>query len=185
MEIDPLSTEEIDDFINACDDESDKLIALLGIYAGLRAGEIAHIRKDWVRFQEQAIRIPPEQPCSCGPCKKEGIWKPKTKRSSRTVHVKDPALMTILKKYFTLYDKNQITSRQGVSNRVRKIANDAGIVRKVTAHSLRHTFGTILARKRMSINTIMAEMGHSRPDTALIYVHFVGRDAEREMEEKW
>lgn len=187
MSIDPMSTEEIDDFINACNDENDKMVAYLGVYAGMRAGEIAHIQKNWVRFQERVIRIPSQQSCYCGECKKKrgDVWTPKTRQSSRTIHVVEPALMILLKQYFTLHDKFQLTSRTAIHGRVKKIAHRAGITRKVTAHSLRHTFGTVLARKFVSESTIMSEMGHARSDTVRIYIHFVGRDAEKEMKEKW
>ncbi len=45
-------------------------------------------------------------------------------------------------------------------------------VRKLSTHSLRHTYGTMLYRRGVDIKTIQTLMGHSTIDvTANIYTH--------------
>ena len=38
---------------------------------GLRGGELAHFRKDWVDFEKQVINIPAYQDCNCGYCRQQ------------------------------------------------------------------------------------------------------------------
>lgn len=70
-----------------------------------------------------------------------------------------------------------------VNRRIQKIADEAGIDRRVTAHALRHTYGCRLARMNFNPGTICDFMGHEDISMAKWYAEVAGvrkRDVMRE-----
>jgi site-specific recombinase XerD len=53
----------------------------------------------------------------------------------------------------------------------RKYADDAGLPKKLTFHSLRHTFATNLASSGVDAWTIQTLLGHKDPESTRVYVH--------------
>ena len=47
------------------------MICLLAGRLGLRAGEITHLRADWVNWDRKLIEFPKHEPCECGTCRRQ------------------------------------------------------------------------------------------------------------------
>lgn len=62
-------------------------------------------------------------------------------------------------------------SRNSVEKIVRDYATYAGIKKKVTPHTLRHTFATTLLKKWADIRSVQTLLGHSSITTTQIYTH--------------
>jgi site-specific recombinase XerD len=66
---------------------------------------------------------------------------------------------------------------------VAKYVKKAGIRKRVSVHTLRHTFGAHKADKHMNIATLQALMGHKRKETTLKYIHLARTNLRKEMVE--
>jgi integrase len=153
---------------------------LLGIFAGLRAGEILNCRWEWIR--------PPERIYQGGTITVQGGYKfqPKS-RQARTIPILKelkPFLISkrllkqtgyIIKPDVTEWNKTRWDCRKQF-NRVLELANCKKVNRyggykNVTPHVLRHTFCSLLAQKGVPAYDIQKFAGHSDLKVTEIYMH--------------
>jgi site-specific recombinase XerD len=108
----------------------------------------------------------------------------------RTVHLEKKATQA-LRAYLTdrprssdphLFLNYQGTglSVRGIMDLVEKYRNEAGITKKFSCHSLRHTCATYKASKGYTAVELQNLLGHEKPDTSMIYVH-LARDQKQLM----
>jgi len=65
-----------------------------------------------------------------------------------------------------------------VQKSIRKAAREAGIIKRVTSHTLRHSFATHLLQRGSDIRTVQDLLGHADVSTTMIYTHVVGRGGQ-------
>jgi integrase/recombinase XerC len=78
---------------------------------------------------------------------------------------------------------NEPISDRGVRKMVAKYLKLAGIKKKASCHSLRHTFATAKAQQGISAYRLRDWLGHSSLETTQIYIHLSKQNAQREMEQ--
>src|SRR3989344_971187 len=82
------------------------------------------------------------------------------------------------------YEKLRLTPRS-VQRIIKKYAVTAGIIgKKVSPHSLRHSFATDLLRNGADIRSVQAMLGHASVTTTQIYTHVTDKQL-REIHEKF
>ena len=78
----------------------------------------------------------------------------------------------------------QTLSTQCVRDLVNKYTAIAGISRKVTPHTFRHTFASMLVEEGVDLSHIQKYMGHSTISTTQIYLHISDQNARRVLMDK-
>ena len=101
-------------------------------HTGLRADEFAHMTDDWLDWQKDHLRVPGE----------EGDWTPKMSHATRTIPIKQPGTMRRLRGFFG-YNAEYSATRQTVTNRVKRVASETDVTKRVTPHVLRNTYETL------------------------------------------
>ncbi|MBD3615602.1 MAG: integron integrase [Gracilimonas sp.] len=66
-------------------------------------------------------------------------------------------------------------SNRYVQKRIKKAAKSAGINKKVTCHTLRHSFATHLLQNGYDIRTVQELLGHKNLKTTMIYTHVINK----------
>lgn len=83
-----------------------------------------------------------------------------------------------------LGDEKRRLSTVSIENLVRKYALKAGIIKKVTPHTLRHSYATELLINGADIRSVQEMLGHSSITTTQIYTHLTNKKL-REIHEKF
>jgi len=73
---------------------------------------------------------------------------------------------------------NQLSDRY-VQAMIRRYSSRAGITKKISPHTLRHTFATGLYKHTKDIIVVQQALGHSDLSTTMVYVHLASSDLEQ------
>lgn len=178
-----LSEEEINRLFNAIDGSTnsgsrDMAMLLIMYMAGLRVSELVNLRLSDVNVAKRLIKV------RSGKGDKE-----------RTVPVGEAALIAYedyvnlhrgetkdaeKSEYCFLNKFGEPISRVYFFLQVKKYAEMAGIGKKVSPHTLRHSFATHLLSHGASLRVVSSLLGHAHLETTEIYTHV---NSARAMEE--
>ncbi|MDG5491669.1 site-specific tyrosine recombinase/integron integrase [Psychroserpens sp. SPM9] len=78
--------------------------------------------------------------------------------------------------YFIENKQMQPYSAESVRAFLRRNCKKAGIIKRVTPHTLRHSYATHMLEQGVNIRYIQSLLGHSRPETTMIYTHIKRQD---------
>ena len=84
---------------------------------------------------------------------------------------------------FTSLDGSRPVNDRWLRRMVKRVAEQAGIVKDIHPHSLRHTFATDLLRSTKNLRLVQKALGHSNIETTMIYAHIVDEELESAMKE--
>lgn len=142
----------------ACLDLDERITIGGQLFLGLRVGELAHMRADWIT-QEGTLRIPSQMACNCAECARvrDGMWRPKTKAGARTLPIPQ-RLRKDLAELFKVKPYGLGISRTGLYYRTKTILKRAK-VKYGFPHALRATCATMLASGGMSAPALSYFMG--------------------------
>lgn len=75
--------------------------------------------------------------------------------------------------------KGKQLSDRYVQAMIRRYSRRAGIKKKISPHTLRHTFATQLYKHTKDIVVVQKALGHADLSTTMVYVHLVSSDVEQ------
>ena len=167
----PLSDDEVNRLVNACDTFREKFVVWTLLDTGLRLSEFAELKKENIWWQERRLVI----------YGKGGPYGKKTKR--RIIPMTERVRR--LFEYHFAFNNNTGMSKRTVERIVKRVANKACISKPVSPHVLRHTFAVNCIKKGISTRALQTLLGHDRLVTTELYLNLSPEDAIREFLDKW
>lgn len=149
----------------------DKAILELLFSTGLRVSELANLKRTDINLKKEEFSVRGKggkiRPIFTSESAREAIKAYIARRADP-----EPALFVSIpknKKALT-----QLTSRS-IERMIKKYAVRAGITKKITPHTLRHSFATDLLINGADIRSVQSMLGHSSITTTQIYTHITDR----------
>jgi site-specific recombinase XerD len=167
-----LTAEECFRIFRYVDNPKHKLLLLIGYGAGLRRSEIVSLKWADILFDEHQIHV------------KQG------KGNKDRMVMLPYSIVEYLRSYRQLYPsddwvfegqyKGEALSARTVQQVMHDAVAKAGLEKKATVHTLRHSFATHLLEGGTDIRYIQQLMGHASIKTTMIYTHITPK-AERKI----
>ena len=157
-----LSIQEVLSLIEVTKNIKHKTIIAMLYGSGLRIGELLHLQLKDFDFDRDQLHI-----------------RNAKGRKDRYASIAK-SLYPLLKSYYTSYKptvyfienpNGGLYSAGSVRSFLKKSCRAAGINKKVTPHTLRHSYATHLLEQGTDIRYIQELLGHSKPETTMIYTH--------------
>jgi integrase/recombinase XerD len=183
---DVLGVEEVQRLLNAPDARTPQGIrdaAMLEVLyaAGLRVSELVRLKIQDVHFDAGFVRVfgkgSKERVVPIGQYAREKIL-------FYLEHARGRLVRGQISPYLFLARAGRPMSRQGFWKLLRQHAASAGLLKKVTPHSLRHSFASHLLEGGADLRAVQLMLGHADISTTQIYTH-VTRDRLRELHRKF
>lgn len=187
-----LSTAEVEELLERASQSKksgmrDRAILELLYSTGLRVGELVKLNRDQISFVSGEFLVqgkggkarPVFMTSRAAGCLKQYLdsrkdnWRPLFINYGRSGKDKDVGS-----------GEHKRLSAVSVQNIVRRSAMLAGIMKKVTPHTLRHSFATNLLNKGADIRAVQEMLGHSSITTTQIYTHVTNKRL-KEIHEKF
>jgi integrase/recombinase XerC len=168
-------------------DEYTKMLSLAGanprdyavlqvfLQTGIRVSELAALRIDDIDLIKPAITV-----------RGKGRVEREIALEKKGIHALKSYLAirpdSISTRVFLNYQGEPISER-GIRKLVVKYRKEAGITKKASCHTLRHTFATYKAEKGVSAYQLQQWLGHANLNTTQIYVHLGKQNAKKIMQD--
>lgn len=168
-----LSTEEVDRIEGAIDlskpeGQRNKAIVEVLFSCGLRVSELVNLKLSNIFFEEEFVRV-------VGKGSKERLVpiSPKAIKELRHWFI-DRDRLNIKKgeeDYVFLNRRGAHLTRTMILIMLKRLAEEAGIQKTISPHTLRHSFATALLEGGADLRVIQALLGHESIGTTEIYTH--------------
>lgn len=165
-----LSKEEVIDLLRVTRNLKHRAILALIYSSGLRIGELLKLQLKDIDIDRRQIKVEMAKG-----------------RKDRYV-VMAESFIPLLLNYVSTYRPERffVEGLKGgtyTASAVRSFLKDscarAGITKRVTPHCLRHSYATHMLENGIDIRYIQALLGHSRPETTMIYTHVAQKDLSK------
>lgn len=160
-----LSKEEIQRMFGVTFNLQHRLVLMMLYYTGIRAHELINLKWADIDFDRETVHLKVAK----GNKERVLFLHP---------HLKQFLNLLALKKEGLVFQSNRGKrySLRSLQMIVRNAARKAEIVKRVTPHTLRHSFATHLLEGGADIRHIQKLLGHANLQTTQVYTHVANRD---------
>ncbi|MEK6904809.1 MAG: tyrosine-type recombinase/integrase [Nanoarchaeota archaeon] len=163
-----LNKEEVKSLFDVTFNLKHRLVLMLLYYSGMRLNELVNVQWDDFDFERGMIHLK----ITKGEKERVVFLHEKLKTLIQDFHLQNKGLVfhsNLGKKY----------NQRSIQMIVRQAAEKAGITKKVTPHTLRHSFATHLLEGGADIRSIQALLGHKNLQTTQIYTHVANKNIQK------
>ncbi len=162
-----LSAEEVISILQVTKNLKHRAIIALLYSSGLRVGEITNLKLSEIDIERNLVKV----------------VSGKGRKDRFVVLAK--SFLPLLNNYLLSYKPNfyfieGLAGKKYSESSIRKFLSKnvalAGITKNVSPHTLRHSYATHLLENGVGIRHIQELLGHSRPETTMIYTHVAKKD---------
>ena len=164
---DILSPSEVERILQATNNVKHRTLLMLIYSAGLRIGEALDLDVEDIRSEEGLIYL-------------------RSAKGAKDRRVPlSPVLLKQLRLYYSLYrprkhlfagQRKDRYSNRSAANVLKRAAIKAGIKKKITLHTLRHSYATHLTQRGIGLRYVQDILGHQSPKTTMIYTRLSAND---------
>jgi site-specific recombinase XerD len=173
-----LSPEEVTRLIAAAHGVKHQAALSVAYGAGLRASEVIRLKVSDVDSQRMTLRVEQGKGAKDRYAMLSPLLLQRLRAWWRVGHAQGKMLPGGWL-FPGMSPTNPLTARQ-LNRAVHEAARDAGIDKRVSTHTLRHSFATHLLERKVDIRVIQVLLGHKRLETTSAYTH-VATDLLREV----
>ncbi len=155
-----LTRDEVSKLLNCAETRKSRLILSLLYSSGLRVSELVNLKPNDINFSENTG------------------WVRQGKGSKDRMFTLSPVLASELKEYLKkregakyLFSHEEPLTTRNIQKIVKNLRQNSGIQKKITPHTLRHSFATHLLEAGTDIRMIQQLLGHSSLNTTQLYTH--------------
>lgn len=155
-----LSKEEVSKLLNSTETRKSRLILSLLYSSGLRVSELVHLKPSDINFSENTG------------------WVRRGKGAKDRMFILSNGLGNELQEYMKkrkdakyLFSQEEPLTTRNIQKIVKHVRTRADIQKKITPHTLRHSFATHLLEAGTDIRMIQNLLGHSSLNTTQLYTH--------------
>lgn len=156
-----LAKEEVKKLIDSADNIKSRLIISLLYSSGLRVSELVNFKSTDLNLNERTGWVR----------KGKGGKDRLINLSANLVEQLQDFLSSKGKENIYLFSKNKPLTTRNIQKIIKGTKERAGINKKVTPHTLRHSFATHLLEDGVDIRLIQVLLGHSSLNTTQVYTH--------------
>ena len=163
-----LNKEEIKSLFDVTYNLKHRLVLMLLYYSGIRLSELINLRWEDFDFQRGVIHLKV------------------TKGEKERIVFLHEILKTFIQDFhlqkegYVFYSNlGKKYNQRSIQMIVRQAAGKAGITKKVTPHTLRHSFAMHLLEGGADIRSIQAMLGHKNLQTTQIYTHVANKNIQK------
>lgn len=163
-----LNKDEMNRMLESTLNLKHRLILMFLYYTGIRLNEVINLKWEDIDFQRSVLHLKVAK----GERERVVFLHDNLKSFIEYFNIKKEG-MIFLSNFEKKYDKRTIQSM------VKSAAKRAGISKRVTPHTLRHSFATHLLEGGADIRHIQKLLGHANLQTTQIYTHVANKDIKK------
>jgi site-specific recombinase XerD len=157
-----LSEEEVKRILKAIDNPKHKLIVAMLYSCGLRISELIHLKVEDIDFDRREIHIR----------ESKGAKDRKVPLRNGMLHLIKRSLKSHPNRsHLVMGQTGNFYSASSINKIIKRACNTAGIQKKVSAHTFRHSLATHLVENGVNMRAVQLLLGHGSIKTTEIYVH--------------